>query len=236
MRICLLLLCLINSSVAADIKVYSVVLPYTGDIYRRADVEFNCGTGGSSNSFSRNFVLSVKRVNNGAVLTISFHGTGVRIVQPLKSNQSLQGGKLLKIDPLSGEIVDVLDVSFKGKVLQVSDLEPKYIYRLSYTIFDKSENLKIVPPSVQVQGRTVKVQKMERGDLKFTVPIFFSPGSHSLDKKARFTLDKLKNLVGLCEVKIIGYADSTKIVRSNVSSNQKLANLRAMAVKNYLER
>ena len=234
MRICLLLLFLIGSAQAAQIETEYRVLPVKGSLGRRADVEFQCNL--SSNTPSRDYVLTVKREGGGAVLTISFRGEGITVSQPLKKGQKLGNGKLEKIDPLSGDVLAAKEFAFKNGRVSFQNLSPKYIYRLSYTLIANPQNdLRIVSPEVSVLKGDKKDKRQGNAQLlKFTVPVFFSPGSYYLDENARYTLDGVKSLLKVCDVKITGYADNSKIVKSKVPSNKELAKLRALSVKNYL--
>jgi len=74
----------------------------------------------------------------------------------------------------------------------------------------------------------------EKNTISFKIPIFFQKGSYQLDSKAKLILDEIKPLTKVCNLKVIGYADSTKIVKAKVKSNIILAKERALSVLKYL--
>ena len=233
MRICLLLLFLIGNAQSAQIETEYRVLSIKGALGRRADVEVQCDL--SHGNSSRNFVLTVKREGNSATLTVSFQGRGITVFQPLKEDQKLKNGRLEKVDPLSGDVLTFQRFSFKDGKINFQDLEPKYIYRLSYRIVASIQNnLRIISPQVSIKKGNLEENKRNEQLLKFVVPVFFSPGSYQLDEKGKYILNGIKDLLKLCKIKVIGYADNSTIVKSKVASNRELAKLRALSVKNYL--
>ena len=232
MRICLLLLFLIGSAYSSEIEIDYKVLPVKGVFARRADVKVSCSL--YCKNKPEDFVLTAKRCNDGVNLVISFRGKGISVYQSTKNGQRIGDGKLEKVDPLSGDIISSESASFKDGKLEIRNLSPDYIYRLSYKIIDKSDNVRVTSPKVFIIRDEKKSENSNKESLDFTIPIFFQPGSFSLDAKAKYTLDGIKNLVNFCKVTVIGYADNSKIVRSKVPSNKELAKLRAISVKNYL--
>ena len=239
MRICLLLLFLIGNAFSSEIETTYRVLPTKGALSRRADVEFICDLSYEKENSSRNFVLTVEREEKGAVLTLSFRGKGIKIFQQLRNGQKVQSASLEQIDPLSGDVVDSKKIKFSSNRLEIQGLKPGYIYRLKYKIIDKSPDLRILTPKVSILDnikKEIRENGVENYSLKFTIPVFFSAGSYSLDKKAKYLLEGLRSLKEICKVKIIGYADSSQIVKAKVPSNKELAKLRAESVKNYLSK
>ena len=225
-RICLLWLFLASSAVGGEISVSYQVLKERGALSRRADLLFNC----SSSNRAGNYSLTVKPFSSGIEVKLSFRGKGLEVVQTLREGQSILGGTLEVVDPLTGDVVGSSSVSFNRGKVRLKGLREGFIYRLTYRLSDSSKEKHLVPPLVRLDGGSG-----ERV-LKFKVPIFFAPGSFSLDSKAKFTLDALKGLKEVCDISVVGYSDSTKIVRAKVPSNEELARLRALSVRNYLEK
>ena len=232
MRICLLLLFLIGNAYSSEIEIEYKVLPVKSVFARRADVKVSCNL--PCKNSSGDFVLTAKRCNHGVNLIVSFRGRGISIYQPIRKGQRIEDGKLEKVDPLSGDIISSKNALFKNGKVKFQNLSPDYIYRLSYKIVDNSDNVRITSPKVYIIKDDKKAESPIKESLDFTIPVFFQPGSFSLDSKAKYTLDRIKKLAKFCRITVIGYADNSKIVRSNVPSNKELAKLRAISVKNYL--
>lgn len=238
MRICLLLLFLVSSSFAQEVEVSYKLIPNKGAIYRRADVVVSCNFPVEGSRKINNYTLEVSRSGQGVNVTVSFRGKGIHLYQPLKKGQSLDSAMLSKVNILTGETVENQPIKFRNGKIYVNSLDDRFVYRLSYTVLDGSAVKRLIPPQVELIGSSEAEEKKEHKVLKIKIPVFFSSGSYSLSEKEKLVLNELKNFLksGYCSVKVIGYADGTAIVKSKVSSNEILAKLRAMAVKNYLER
>jgi hypothetical protein len=235
MIICLLLLFLKGefNAFGMDINYDYKVLNLKSALARRADIIFSCNLNSLSKKVE-NYTLMVKPRTKGILIVITFQGKGIKIIQKLKRNQKISMSKLSQIDPLSGEVLNEIPVSFKKGYIELHDLKDG-IYRISYFISDASFRKSIISPYIRIFSNYSSNSSIKK-KIIFTVPIFFPPGSFKLDNKAKLTLKYLKNLKDVCSIKVIGYSDRTKITKSKVKSNEELSRLRALSVKNYLER
>ena len=233
MRICLLLLFLISNALAGNIDITYRVLNYGGILSRRADVVITCYNGTTNKSLRQNFVLKIKPQGNKIIVKVFFKGKSILLVQKIKENQILSKATLKEIDPLSGEEKVIKEIAFKNNRILINNLNADKPYYIEYSIFDDLKEKHIISPKVVLETEESKIQNTRT--FQISIPIFFNTGSYNLDSKARFTLRKIKKLKGLCNVKVIGYADNTKITKSKVKSNEELANLRALSIKRFLE-
>jgi flagellar motor protein MotB len=234
---------------AVDYKVVN----NSSSIYRRADITFTCPIGESKVISKRevkggDFVLEVVPQEESINVSISFKGSGIRVNQPLLNGQKIGGALLQKLEPLSGRVINSMELPVKdnGTSVQIEakNLQPGN-YKLVYEISTLKNDDSILAPEVEIisEGREKQEEQREETSLKedsekitFTVPVFFGPGEYTINYKNRLLLDGVKPLVKYCSVKITGYANGTPIVKTNVDSNQELAKRRAEAVKRYLER
>jgi len=247
-RICLLLLSLTTCNALAEIKsVDYKVVNSNSPLYRKVDLKFSCPMGGAvrETSSSAPFVLETAPIEEGVRVSITFSGKGIKVVQELTGNQKVTSAVLNRLEPLSGKVISSMElpVNLQGSTAKI---EAKNLqngkYTLVYVIQTSESQPTLIAPKVEVLTEGEKVQtEAEEGQgeeaetLTFIVPVFFAPGEYTINYKNRALLDGLKPLVEYCDVDIIGYANGTPIVKTNVDSNQELAKKRAEAVKNYLE-
>jgi len=225
-KICLLLFFLaVNGTIyAQEISVDYKVLSQRGELSRRADVTFYCPSGNT-----RDYTLTVSGKRDSINVTIGFKGRSIKVLQKVEEGQKITKALLLAVDPLSGEIQEKREVSFSRGKLSIKGLSSSNVYRLTYIVEDNRKKKILIPPVVKIGDSS------KSGRISFTVPIFFKKGSYNLSEKEFFRLQKLRPLINTCRVKITGYSDSTKIVKTNVKTNEELARLRAISVKRVLE-
>lgn len=205
----------LNSSGA---EVEYKVLSKRGALARRADVFFNCPV-----KSAPDYTLSVERVDGGVLIELSFSSSELHLKQPLKEGEKLsKSARLFEVER-GGEVKELAQVPFKGRELKVENLNPQKRYLLRYLV-------ELPPGDDSVPAPEIEEEK----GVEFRVSVFFPKGSYRLNKEAKFLLDGVKPLTKSCKVKIVGYADSTKIVRAKVESNEALAKKRALSVLNYL--
>jgi len=230
-QICLSLLFLTNFNQAfgGTITTEFKVVKNPSPLFRRADIIFNCPT----ENPKENFILEVEKRNEGARITIKFQGKGIEVIQKLPKVGKIVEVKLEKIDPLLGKVGEIegIKATIEGEKakIEVKNLQQGF-YQLTYTINPLKER-KLFSPEVIIFGKEREGKEI----IEFTVPIFFKPGEYRISEKNAMVLSGLKRLKEFCDITIVGYANGTPVVHSQAKSNKKLAEKRALSVKNFFE-
>jgi outer membrane protein OmpA-like peptidoglycan-associated protein len=168
------------------------------------------------------FKLTVEREGKKFKVEITLSGISeLELRQPLREGE--RASSTLLLTTVNGEKRKVKELPFDNGTVKVTGLNPEQTYSVSYWVESPKDSL--LAPNL----------KTGKQKLIFKVPVFFKKGSYRLTREALITLREIKPVTKVCKVKVVGYADKTKIVRAKVSSNKELAKRRALSVKNYLE-
>ncbi|WP_170137337.1 OmpA family protein [Thermovibrio guaymasensis] len=205
-----------SSSLGAQVE-YKV-LKVKGDLGRRAEVIFKC-----SFKDSGKYSLTVERLGLKINVEITFPGKEFVLKQPTRKGEELSSTAELFEIKENNTIKQIAQLPFRNGELQIKNLNPQKEYLLKYSVKLKENKDSLLAPKID-----------EKNTISFKIPIFFQKGSYQLDSKAKLILDEIKPLIKVCNLKVIGYADSTKIVKAKVKSNIILAKERALSVLNYL--